>query len=157
MVGWGSAYMGAYYYVLFDETARATLFKAMNSYLSDFENKNLKPKAKNTSKTYGKVMYRLDWGTLSSSTPNHGTDYGYCGYEFEKGSPYFTISNYPFTNDYYEIVRDATSKTSMGLTYYFTRAQIKKLMQIMSEENILEEFGDLNEQEEVQQTEADVY
>ena len=80
-------------------------------------------------KAYGKIKYRLDWGSISSSTPNHGEGEGTLGYEFVKGSPYFTISNYPFENDYYKVAGDATSRESMQIRYYFTKAQAKQLVE----------------------------
>ena len=103
--GFGSSYMAAYYIVTFDESAREKLIKSINNYLEDFENKRLQRNDKKTYQAYGKIPMHLDWGTVASSTPNNGSGQGYCGYEFEKGSPYFTISNFPFVNDYYEVVR----------------------------------------------------
>lgn len=136
MAGWGSAYMAAYYFVQFDQQNRAALAKAVNLYFSDFDNKRLQRKGKNTDRAYGKITYRIDWGTISSSTPNNGTGQGYVGYEFVKGSPYFTISNFPFENDYYERSGGASTRESMQLKYYFTRAQLSRLLKILSEDNL---------------------
>lgn len=127
--GFGSYYLAAYYIVQFDSDARKNLEKAVNRYLDDFENKKLDRKNRKSEKAYGKIKYRLDWGSISSSTPNHGEGEGYLGYTFVKGSPYFTISNYPFKNDYYDVAGDATTRESITLTYYFTKAQAKQLVE----------------------------
>ena len=84
----------------------------------------------------------LDWGTVASSTPNNGSGQGYCGYEFEKGSPYFTISNFPFVNDYYEVVKGSTTRESMGLKFYFTKSQAKQLAAFLSNEVIYKALTD---------------
>ena len=134
--GYGSYYATNYYIVQFDEAGRETLRKAAEQYLNDFENKRLKRKGKHTERTYGYIDYRLDWGTVSSSTPNYGKGKGYCGYEFVKGSPYFTISNYPFENDFFEYAKYTANRESMQLHYYFTRSQLKQLLEALSEETI---------------------
>ena len=134
--GFGSYYMAAYYIVQFDDEARAKLTKAVENYLSDFENKRLQRKGKRTERTYGKVAYRLDWGTAASVTPNHGTGEGYLGYEFIKNSPYFCINNYPFENDYYERAGESTNRESMSIRFYFTRSQARQLIELLSDESI---------------------
>lgn len=138
--GFGSYNSAMYYYVVFDKENRATLARAAEAYFSDFENKRLKRKAKNTDKTYGKIGYSLHWGTISSSTPNNGVGEGYCGYEFVKGAPYFTIYNYSFYNNYYERAGDATTRNSNFVKYYFTRAQLRQLLNMISEETITEQI-----------------
>ena len=144
MAGFGSYNSAAYYYLQFDELNREVLAKAAEAYFSDFENKRLQRKGKRTERAYGKITYMLSWGVLSSSTPNNGTGEGYCGYEFVKGSPYFTISNYPFKNDYYERAGDATTRESPSVTYYFTRAQLRQLLGMISEENINKQIIEYN-------------
>ena len=140
MAGFGSYNSAGYYYLQFDKDSRAVLAKAAEAYFSDFENKRLKRKAKNTDKTYGKIGYSLHWGTISSSTPNNGVGEGYCGYEFVKGAPYFTIYNYSFYNNYYERAGDATTRNSNFVKYYFTRAQLRQLLNMISEETITEQI-----------------
>ena len=140
MAGFGSYNSAMYYYVLFDKDNRATLNRAVNAYFSDFENKRLQRKGKKTDKAYGKIGYRLSWGSISSSTPNYGYGEGYCGYEFVKGAPYFTIYNYEFDNDYYEKAGDATTRTSNFVKYYFTKSQLRNLINLLSEEKISEQI-----------------
>lgn len=140
MAGFGSYNAMMYYYVLFDKDNRATLAKAIEAYFSDFENKRLQRKGKKTDKAYGKIGYRLSWGTISSSTPNYGFGEGYCGYEFVKGAPYFTIYNYEFDNIYYERAGDATTRKSNFVKYYFTKSQLRNLLNLLSEEKITEQI-----------------
>lgn len=155
LAGFGSAYMAAYYIVQFDEEGRQKLAKAVENYLSDFENKRLQRKGKHTERTYGKISYRLDWGAISSVTPNNGTGEGYLGYEFVKNSPYFVISNYPFENKYYERAGDATERESMTLRYFFTKAQARQLVELLSEENLNAQLAGTNISREP--TEIDEY
>ncbi len=145
MAGWGSYFLLAYYYVQFDKANRTKLLSAIDAYLSDFENKKLDRKGKNTDRAYGKVAYRLDWGSVSSTTPNHGNGEGYLGYKFMKGSPYFVVSNFPFKNDHYEDSGETADRESMKLTYYFTKSQLKELAEFLSEESISSKIMDKNE------------
>lgn len=145
MAGFGCYYNMAYYYVQFDEVARTKLVQAIDAYLSDFENKNLQRKGKHTDRAYGKVGYRLDWGSVSSSTPNMGTGEGYMGYVFRKGSPYFVLSNYAFENLNYDKIGSTTSRESLPLDYYFTRAQLNAFKEFISNENITQLVAEMNE------------
>lgn len=135
MAGFGSGYMAAYYYLFLEKSSREMLRNAINDYFNDFDNKNLKRKAGNTNDVYGKIPVTLRWGTLSNSTPSNGTGKMYCGYKFNKKSPYFAITIYPVHNNRYEIV-DTVETESLLLNYYFTRAQLKELLNMMTEENI---------------------
>ena len=146
--GFGSSYLAAYYIVQYDEANRKKLENAVQRYLSDFENKKLNRKDRKSEKAYGKIKYRLDWGSISSSTPNHGEGEGYLGYTFVKGSPYFTISNYPFNNDYYEVAGDSTSRESLTLTYFFTKAQAKQLVERTAPEYVNRILNGTNEMPE---------
>ena len=140
MAGFGSYNSAGYYYLQFDQDSRAALAKAAQAYFSDFENKRLQRKGKKTERAYGKIRYMLNWGAISSATPNNGTGEGYLGYEFVKNSPYFTIFNYDFKNDYYDRAGDATTRKSPFVKYYFTRAQLKNLVEFLSEENITKQI-----------------
>ncbi len=157
MAGFGSYNSAAYYYLQFDKDNRAILAKNAEAYFSDFENKRLQRNGRHTERTYGKIRYQLNWGTLSSSTPNNGIGDGYCGYEFVKGSPYFTISNYEFKNKYYERAGDATTRESPIVKYYFTRSQLKQLLNLISEDNIKQTIRENNLNYISDPTAADYY
>ncbi|MCR4579350.1 MAG: hypothetical protein K5681_03285 [Treponema sp.] len=139
--GFGSPYLAAYYIVQFDENGRKKLAKAVENYLSDFENKRLQRKGKNLYKQYGSVNAKLHWGALKSSTPNNGKGPVYFGYGFENQSPYFTISAFPVKNDYYDVAGESTTRESMNLKYYFTKAQAKELVNMLSDEKLQEYLG----------------
>lgn len=140
--GFGSTYMSAYYIVQLDAESRAKLAKAVELYLNDFENKKLDRKDRKSYKKYGQFNIHLDWGTISSSTPNFGDGTAYFGYEFEKGSPYFSITCYPMHNKYWDIVNEATSEQSLQLKYFFTKALAQELVDFISEEKISSFFED---------------
>lgn len=134
--GFGSSYMASYYVVQMNEEARADFINAVNQYFSDFENKRLERKGRNTFKKYGSIDVHLDWGTISSSTPNNADGKAMIGYEFIKNSPYFSISMYPMHNNHWDVVGDATSIESMSLKYYFTKAQALQFINSLEEDNI---------------------
>lgn len=147
LAGFGSQIMSNYYIVLFDEVARKQLLQAKENYFSDFENKKLNRKGNKSFKQYGTINSTLNWGPLSNETPNFGKAKINLGYEFVKQSPYFTISAYPTHNDYYEIVGDTVSTESMRIKFFFTKAQLNDLVNMISEENIaaaLSEYFETN-------------
>lgn len=157
MAGFGSYINAGYYYVQFDDVNREVLAKAAENYFSDFENKKLNRKGKRTDRAYGRINYRLNWGTISSSTPNYGFGDGYVGYEFVKNSPYFTISNLPFNNIYYERAGEATTRESPAVKYYFTKAQLRTLLEMISEEKIAENLYKNSDEYIAAPAEADEY
>ncbi len=136
LAGFGCSIMGAYFIPQFDENARARIASAAQQYFDDFENKKLSNKKNIGKNAYGSIDYKINWGTFKSSTPNNGTGTGYLGYEFVKNQPYFIIWNYPFKNDYYEASNETTTRESAPVKFYFTRNQLKKLVDTLSEENL---------------------
>ncbi len=136
LAGFGCSIMGAYFIVQFDDVARARIAKAAQQYFDDFENKKLSTKKNVAKNAYGPIDYKINWGTFKSSTPNNGAGTGYLGYEFIKNQPYFIIWNYPFKNEYYDVSNETTTRESAPVKFYFTRNQLKKLIDTLSEENL---------------------
>ncbi|MBR1640539.1 MAG: hypothetical protein IJ688_14290 [Treponema sp.] len=139
--GFGSAYLAAYYFVQMDEKARHQLAKAVENYLSDFENKRLQRKGNKRFKQYGSMDVKLHWGSIKSSTPNNGSGQMYLGYSFENKSPYFTLFCYPIKNDYYDVVGDSAARESLSIKYFFTKAQAQDLVNLLSDNKIAEYLG----------------
>ncbi len=135
--GFGTSYMAAFYIVQFDEKARSKFAAAYKSYLEDFENKKLVRKSSKTKKAYGSMDVHLDWGSIKSSTPNNGNGTAFLGYEFVKKSPYFVLYIPTLKNDHYDDVGDSTTRESITLKYYFTKAQAAELVEYLKDENIL--------------------
>lgn len=136
LAGFGCSIIGVYFITQFDDVARAKIASAAEQYFDDFENKRLVTKKNVSKNAYGSIDYKLNWGSLRSSTPNNGTGTGYLGYEFVKNQPYFIFWSYAIQNNYYEIVGDSTTRESSPVKFYFTRNQLKKLVDILSEENL---------------------
>lgn len=155
--GFGSSYMAAYYIVQMNEEARADFINAVNQYFSDFENKRLERKGRNTFKKYGNINVHLDWGTIASSTPNNADGKAMIGYEFIKNSPYFSITMYPMHNNHWDVVGDATSKESMSLKYYFTKAQALQFINSLEENNITKLLLEYSSDEYLTPEEIDEY
>ena len=140
--GFGSPILAAYYIVLMDKKMRSVFTNAVNSYLSDFENKKLTRKDKKSIKKYGKSKATLYWGVLKSQTSNYGYSDAYFGYTFKENSPYFTITIYPTVNEK-RWDDDTVAEESMTLNYYFTKAQSKALVDFLNEDNLNNYFENI--------------
>lgn len=150
--GFASNYMAAYYLFFVDEYNHQLLEKAYKNYLSDFDKKLLKREDKKTYKAYGKIEASLNWGSLKKSTPNNSKGECYIGYAFYKGSPYFSLTLFPMFNEYSKVT-DSAVRESVQLCYYFTKSQMKEILENSEKNNLLNEIGyDFEYQEE-----SDVY
>lgn len=142
--GFGSPYLAAYYILFFDAKGRSDLRFAKEQYFDDFENKKLDRNGKKTFKKYGTSDVQLYWGTIKGSTPNNAVTKVNFGYEFKDKSPYFTISVFPTENQLKKDGSNTASETSLNLTYYFTKAQITKFLDLLTEDSINQALADLN-------------
>lgn len=140
--GFGATIMSNYYIFMMDKENRNKLRIAYENYLHDFENKKLNRKDRKTFKKYGNINVNAHWGALKTTTPSFGNGTVNLGYEFEKNSPYFCMTMYSIYNDYYDIVGDATTRESMTVKYYFTKAQMKDLLNALNEENITNMYNE---------------
>lgn len=154
LAGFGSSYMAAYYILLMNADSRKKLSNAKDMYLSDFNNKKLARKNRKSFKIYGSIDVTLNWGAIQSSTPSFGSGSASLGYEFVKNSPYFVITCFPLYNEYYDIVGESTSRESMMIKYYFTKAQLNELVDMISEDKIAAQlYGVLDFVEDVESDE----
>lgn len=149
--GFGSNYMSVYYYLLMDKTSRNKIEAAYNTYLKEFDAKKLNRKGMNNYRKYGKTKADLRWGTLQLSTPNYGSGDLYLGYEFIEKSPYFCLTIHPVYNLYSEMT-DAVARESVMLSYYFTKAQMRDLLDKLSDEALASYFNS-----EIEVTSKDEY
>lgn len=137
--GFGSAYMAAYYVVLLTKDSRTQLATAVESYLSDFDEKKLDRKSTKSFKAYGSNDGRIEWGTVRSMLNNNGDVTVNFGYKFKKDSPYFTISIYPIRSSRLR-EGDSVPDESLPLNYYFTKAQAQTLVSLLQEDLLQPEF-----------------
>ena len=133
--GFGSPILAAYYFVYMDQKTRSVFINAVDSYLSDFENKKLNRKDKKSIKRYGKSKVDLYWGLVKNQATNSGSTDALFGYSFKNKSPYFVITIYPTINEKRK-TDDSVPEESMTLNYYFTKAQCKALAEFLREDNI---------------------
>lgn len=146
LYGFGSPYAAAYYMFFVDEKNLKLIENSYEKYLSDFSNKKLDRQSKKTNRAYGKIRATLNWGTVKSSTPNHGIGDVYLGYKFIKNSPYFTIDLVsPFENIYYAETT-STTEQSLNVSYYFTKAQMEALLNAVNPKRFLEIYGTVQEE-----------
>ena len=118
--------------ILFDKDARDALRAAYEQYIDDYENKRLE-RQKKFVKAYGVARTKLEWGPFQYST--YVEPKTYFGYVFVGKSPYFGIR-----------IPDTVSPQKkgdvdvhyVGNLLYFTRAQIKDLVEAMDEEGLFE-------------------
>jgi len=142
--GFGSPYLAAYYILFFDAKGRSDLRFAKEQYFTDFENKKLDREGKKTYKEYGNTDVQLYWGTIKGSTPNNAVGKVNFGYEFVERSPYFTISIFPLTNQRFVEGQGSAPETSMNLTFYFTKSQITKFLDLLTEDSVNQALADLH-------------
>lgn len=157
LAGFGSKYLLAYYIITMDDTNRRLYSQAVKSYLMDFENKKLERKSRKSFKAYGTGSITAYWGSIKTSTPNYGNGRCYFGYKFVDNSPYFTITIPEVYNLYFENVNKDAEPASMNLTYYFTKAQAKALIELLNENDLNEVFNDYIIHEKGVYQEADSY
>lgn len=136
LAGFGSPYAAGYDYVFFDEADRKRFIDAGNQYLKDFENKKLERKSKKTNRKYGKFTSDVYFGSIKVQAKNQSQPITYLGYTFKKDSPYFMISCLTAPNMRYKNKDDPYPAESSAISYYFTKSQLKNLMNLLSEENL---------------------
>lgn len=147
---------GIYYMIFMDKANRKLLKKSMEKYLSDFSNKKLDRKYKKSYRAYDKLKITLRWGTVKTSTPNNGTGNANCGYEFVGKSPYFTITVPELYNKFSED-SSAANLSSQHIKYYFTKAQISAIVEMLEEDKINDAISQYILDEYGIQQEADEY
>lgn len=154
--GFGSSILAAYCVMLMDQKTRSVYINAVNSYLSDFENKKLDRKNKKSYKKYGKSKATIYWGMVKSQTSNYAYPEAFFGYTFKEKSPYFTITMYPTVNEKRK-VDDSAVDESMIINYYFTKAQASALADFLAEDNLSNFFGNAIPVVQEEEIEPDEY
>jgi hypothetical protein len=135
--GFSAWYQTSWYHVLFDTATRRGLAAASQQYLSDFEQKKLNRKDKKSYKVYGDYPVTLRWGTIPGMESGYADTNVQFGYEFNKRSPYFTMTVWQVANEAY---KDNSSEvpTSSTLHFYMTKAQTVQMAEMLSDKKIME-------------------
>lgn len=122
--GVATYYQTMYFNFVFSQAEREQIIKAVDTYLSDFENKRLIHNNNKSTKMYGIGKCFVDFGTTKIMM-NHEAKTSYkVGYRFEKKTPYFVIS-VQGAKDQAENQSEYQVKDFPTVTMYFTRAQAK--------------------------------
>ena len=157
-----------YFNFLFSESDRELIIKAVDSYLSDFENKRLIHNNNKSTKMYGKGKCYAEFGTVKMMMGHEANTTFLTGYRFEKKSPYFVIS-VQGAKDEAPNQPEYTVKEFPTVTMYFTRAQAKDFVEKLSQDQLdvlqneynakVSGFQNkiLKEQDDYASTEADAY
>lgn len=135
LAGFGVGMTACYYYTFFDRNARNRLIAAGEQYLKDFEEKKLVRKSGKTFRAYDRVNVKVRFGSLKSKANNISNPLAYFGYNFVNKSPYFHITILNGENERYE-GNSAYPKESNAYDIYLTKAQLKRLMELLSDENV---------------------
>lgn len=159
IAGFMMYYDSSAYALQFSKAARAVVCAAIDSYYKDFDEKRLdrNAKASKTRGVYGFCEGFEDFGVVSGMMTNFSRPLVYCGYIFEKNTPYFTLNvrraKNLAVNEKSE--EGALKANTIEQTYYLTKAQAKKLSVFLSEANIsaLQAASTLGDEYE----ESDVY
>ena len=160
VAGFEMYYDSSAYALQFATADRAAVIDAINRYFNDFDEKRLDRKAnfKKTRAVYGFCNSYEDFGIISGMMTNFSKPKVYLGYTFVKHTPYFTINVRPAKNLAYEgdQSEEAMLKgTTIEQTYFFTKAQAKKLAAFLDDSNISSMQDETTEDEGVSET--DVY
>ncbi len=123
------------YSLTFDKKARDMLRYSVNAYYTDFDNHVLLKDNANTYENYGFALVDTNWGTTSKRLFNIAHTNLNLGYVFFNNSPYFSLTSWETKNEVYDDGY-ATSRTLKKMSYFFTKAQAAKFLEILSEENI---------------------
>lgn len=134
--GFGVQMTACYYYTFMDRATRNKLIAAGNHYLNDFEEKKLVRKSNKTYRAYGKSKVKVRFGSLKNKANNTSDPVAYFGYDFVEKSPYFHITVLNAKNDRYEGGVSSYPKESDAYNIYLTKAQLRTLMQLLSNENV---------------------
>lgn len=136
LAGFGVSLTACYYYTFFDSEARNKLIIAGKKYLRDFEEKKLVRKSNKTFRAYDKVNLKVRFGSLKGNAYNTSNPFAYYGYNFVEKSPYFHITVMNGNNERYADNPDSYPKESNSYNIYLTKAQLTKLMELLSDENV---------------------
>ena len=135
--GFSAWYQTNWYHLLLDTAARRGLAAASQEYLSDFEQKKLNRKDRKSYKSYGEYPVTIRWGTIPGMESGYADTNVQFGYEFNKRSPYFTMTVWQVPNEAY---KDNSSDIPMSSTlhFYMTKAQVVEMSEMLSDEKIME-------------------
>ena len=141
IAGFEMYYDSSAYALQFAKVARGVLVDAVKRYYQDFDEKRLERSApfKKTRDVYGFCEAYEDYGMVSGMMTYFSRPRVFFGYTFVKGSPYFTVNVRPAKNLAYGDSKseEALMKANtIEQTYYFTKAQAKKLMTFLDDANI---------------------
>lgn len=116
--------------IRFDKDGRDAIRKAYELYLQDYEGKKLK-KSKKFVEAYGAARAKIVWKLISDSATVHPkVVFGYC---FVGKSPYFCMK---ILQAQAEEKKGDVVVTHAPVRIYFTRAQLKELLEGFSEDKI---------------------
>ncbi len=140
VAGFEMYYDSSAYALQFAKAARGVAVNAINRYLDDFDQKRLDrdASAKKTREVYGFCEGYEDFGIISGMMMYYSRPKVFFGYIFDKHTPYFTINVRKAQN---LAVNEKTEEGSLKAnvieqTYYFTKAQARRLATFLSDANI---------------------
>lgn len=117
----------------FNFDARAKLRKAYSMYEKDFEAHKLDAKNKHSLSAYGKMTGDVRWGVANATAVSHPKTS--LGYQIIKKGAYFTIT-YDDAISENPGLSKGEGAHFVGRTYFFTRAQMQTVLEMMDEEKM---------------------
>jgi hypothetical protein len=140
LAGFMARYDTSLYNFYMAQADRHLLINAVNTYLSDFEEKKLIRKTGKTVKIYGEAHSYEEFGVVEIMMPNISKPDVYLGYRFLKDSPYFCIKVHTSPN-IAENLGSGKVPESIEQCYYFTKAQAQALADFLSDESVAKAAG----------------
>lgn len=133
-------YDSSAYALQFSKAARNVVRDSVERYLKDFDEKRLDraAPARKTRMYYGFCDAYEDYGVISGMMTNFSKPRVYCGYIFDKKTPYFTLYVRSAKNLAVEEKSEEGSfkGTTIEQIYYLTKAQAQRLSVFLSDQNI---------------------
>lgn len=121
-----------------DADARQALRDAYASYLKDYEEKKLEKKKKKFTEVYGVARAKIVWGIFRETATAYPKIH--FGYTFVGKSPYFVIK---VADTKADKKKGDLVVEYIGNLIYFTRAQVKELLDCLEEEDIQETISSM--------------
>lgn len=135
MAGFQVRYDTSLYNFYMAKNDRRMFIDAVNSYLADFESKNLIRDSGKTKNIYGEAAGYEEFGFTEIMMPNTSKPEVSLGYKFIRNSPYFSVRVKKSPNITENLGTNKVPE-SIDQYYYFTKSQAKALADFLTDESI---------------------
>ncbi|MCL2810156.1 MAG: hypothetical protein FWD24_08875 [Treponema sp.] len=119
------------YQHFWDYNSRDLFKKSLDTYMVDYENRNLHTNLRNTKSIYGTSEGFLTWQEFSFTMKYHANMGIEFGYFFRERFPYYAVTQK--LAQYVDRIDRAKNTNSQEISMYFTRAQARELADLIDD------------------------